>query len=146
MSQRYRFTDLPRLTRQGLYDPSQEHDACGVGLVASIKGEKSHKIIDQGIEVLVNLNHRGAAGADARTGDGAGILIQMPHEFLQRECANADIDLPHRGEYAVGMTFLPQERHERQRCESIIEHTVAAEGLTFLGWRSEEHTSELQSH
>ena len=109
MSQRYRFPDLPRLTKQGLYDPSQEHDACGVGLVANIKGERSHKIIEQGIEVLINLGHRGACGADPRTGDGAGILIQMPHEFFQQRSAALDIDLPHRGEYAVGMTFLPQE-------------------------------------
>ena len=135
MTESYRFPDLPRLTKQGLYDPSQEHDACGVGLVANIKGERSHTIIDQGIEVLVNLRHRGAAGADAHTGDGAGILIQMPHEFLQREASIVDIDLPHRGEYAVGMSFLPQERVQRHRCEGIIERTIANEGLTFLGWR-----------
>jgi glutamate synthase (NADPH) large chain len=135
MSQSYRFPDLPRLTKQGLYDPSQEHDACGVGLVANIKGERSHKIIDQGIEVLINLGHRGACGADPRTGDGAGILIQMPHEFFHQECANLDIDLPHRGEYAVGMVFLPQEQHSRRRCEGIIERSAADEGMTFLGWR-----------
>ena len=135
MSQPYQFPDLPRLTKQGLYDPSQEHDACGVGLVASITGEKSYKVIDKGIEVLINLHHRGAAGADSRTGDGAGILIQMPHEFFQKECSNLDIDLPHRGEYAVGMTFLPQERGQRHTCEAIIEGAVEAEGQTFLGWR-----------
>ena len=89
MSQPYPFPDLPRLTKQGLYDPAQEHDACGVGLVANVKGERSHKIIEQGIEVLINLGHRGACGADPRTGDGAGILIQMPHEFFQHECASA---------------------------------------------------------
>ncbi len=135
MSQPYPFPDLPRLTKQGLYDPSQEHDACGVGLVANIKGERSHQIIEQGIEVLVNLGHRGAAGADARTGDGAGILIQMPHEFFRDEADLHDIELPHRGEYAVGMTFLPQEQHQRHRCEVLIEQTMAAEGLAFLGWR-----------
>jgi len=123
------------MTKQGLYDPSQEHAACGVGLVASVKGEKSHRIIEQGIEVLINLGHRGACGADPRTGDGAGILIQMPHEFFHRECAILDIDLPHRGEYAVGMTFLPREPHQRHRCETIIEQSTVAEGLTFLGWR-----------
>ncbi len=134
MSQPYQFVDLPR-PAGGLYHPSQEHDACGVGLVASLKGERSHKIIDQGIEVLVNLRHRGAAGADAHSGDGAGILIQMPHEFFHRECAYLDIDLPHRGEYAVGMAFLPQARDQRLRCESIIEHAVKDEGQAFLGWR-----------
>jgi len=135
MSQDYRFPDLPRLTKQGLYDPRQEHDACGVGLVANITGEKSHKIIDQGVEVLINLGHRGARGADPKTGDGAGILIQLPHEFFQREALQHDISLPHRGEYAVGMVFLPQEPHQRHRCETIIEQSTAAEGMTFLGWR-----------
>ena len=135
MSQSYRFPDLPRMTKQGLYDPSQEHDACGVGLVANIKGIRSHEIIKQGIEVLVNLEHRGAAGADAATGDGAGILIQMPHEFFHRECAKLNIDLPHQGEYAVGMVFLPQEHHARERCETIIESSTASEGMRFLGWR-----------
>src|SRR3954470_8528417 len=103
MSEPYRFPNLPRMTKQGLYDPSQEHDACGVGLVANIKGERSHQIIEQGIEVLVNLGHRGASGADARTGDGAGILIQMPHEFFREQASEHDIELPHRGEYGVGM-------------------------------------------
>ena len=96
MSQDYRFPNLPRLTKQGLYDPSMEHDACGVGLVASVKGERSHRIVEQGLEVLNNLEHRGAAGADPRTGDGAGVLLQMPHEFFQHECSRIGIDLPHR--------------------------------------------------
>jgi glutamate synthase domain-containing protein 2/glutamate synthase domain-containing protein 1/glutamate synthase domain-containing protein 3 len=135
MSEPYRFPNLPPLQKQGLYDPAQEHDACGVGLVANVKGERSHKIIEQGIEVLINLGHRGACGADPRTGDGAGVLIQLPHEFFARECAALDIDLPHRGEYAVGMVFLPQEPGQRRRCEGIIESVVAAEGQTFLGWR-----------
>ncbi|HWC30573.1 MAG TPA: glutamate synthase subunit alpha, partial [Dehalococcoidia bacterium] len=135
MSQRYRFPNLPRLKKQGLYDPRQEHDACGVGMVANIKGERSHKIIEQGIEVLINLGHRGARGADPRTGDGAGILIQMPHEFFQREVLQHDIELPHRGEYGVGMVFLPQEPGQRHRCETIIEQSTAEEGMTFLGWR-----------
>jgi len=135
MSQPYRFPDLPRPEKQGLYDPSQEHDACGVGLVANVSGERSHKIITQGLEVLINLGHRGACGADPRTGDGAGLLIQMPHEFFHKECAALDIDLPHRGEYAVGMVFLPQEQDQRGRCEAIIEQTVLNEGQTFLGWR-----------
>jgi glutamate synthase domain-containing protein 2/glutamate synthase domain-containing protein 1/glutamate synthase domain-containing protein 3 len=135
MAEPYKFPDLPPLTKQGLYDPANEHDACGVGMVANINGERSHKIIDQGIEVLINLGHRGACGADPRTGDGAGILIQVPHEFFHKECAALDIDLPHRGEYAVGMTFLPQEPEQRQACEGIVESIVAAEGQKFLGWR-----------
>ena len=135
MSEPYPFPNLPRLTRQGLYDPSQEHDACGVGLVANIRGERSHKIIEQGLEVLVNLGHRGAAGADARTGDGAGLLMQMPHEFFAEVCADAGIDLPHRGHYGVGMTFLPREPGQQERCEGIVRHIVEREGQAFLGWR-----------
>ena len=87
MSQRYRFTDLPRLTRQGLYDPSREHDACGVGFVAHIKGKKSHRIIEQGSQILCNLDHRGAVGADPLMGDGAGMLIQIPDQFFREEMA-----------------------------------------------------------
>ena len=135
MSEPYRFPNLAPLTKQGLYDPTQEHAACGVGMVANIKGERTHKIIEQGLEVLINLGHRGACGADPRTGDGAGLLIQVPHEFFAKECAAFDIDLPHRGEYAVGMTFLPKEPAQRRRCERIIESIVEREGQTFLGWR-----------
>jgi glutamate synthase domain-containing protein 2/glutamate synthase domain-containing protein 1/glutamate synthase domain-containing protein 3 len=104
-------------------------------MVANIKGERSHKIIEQGLEILINLGHRGARGADPRTGDGAGILIQMPHEFFQREVLQHDVELPHRGEYGVGMVFLPQEPGQRHRCETIIEQSTAEEGMTFLGWR-----------
>ncbi len=126
---------IPRLEKQGLYDPQFEHAACGVGLVASVKGEKSHRIVEQGLEVLINLGHRGACGADPKTGDGAGITVQVPHDFFREECSRLGIDLPHAGEYAVGMTFLPQTHQERQRCENIIRESVEAEGLTFLGWR-----------
>ena len=134
-SQPYRFPDLPRMRKEGLYDPATEHDACGVGLVANINGERSHTIIEQGIEVLVNLGHRGACGADPRTGDGAGLLIQKPHEFLQSEASRHGLNLPHRQEYGVGMVFLPQTMDERRRCEGIIESLAAEEGLGFLGWR-----------
>jgi glutamate synthase (NADPH/NADH) large chain len=126
---------IPHFEKQGLYDPQTEHDACGVGLVASVKGERSHKIIEQGLEVLINLGHRGACGADPKTGDGAGIMVQMPHEFFREQVSQLGFDLPHAGEYAVGMTFLPQTRNDRLRCENIIRETVEAEGLTFLGWR-----------
>src|SRR5579862_4695073 len=91
---------------QGLYHPQNEHDACGMGLVASIRGEKSHEIIRKGLEVLINLTHRGAAGCDPETGDGAGILIQIPHAFFVRECDKLGILLPEAGEYGVAMCFL----------------------------------------
>jgi glutamate synthase domain-containing protein 2/glutamate synthase domain-containing protein 1/glutamate synthase domain-containing protein 3 len=120
---------------QGLYHPSHEHDACGIGFVASIKGHKSHDIIAKGIQVLINLTHRGACGCDPETGDGAGILIQIPHKFFARECAALGFTLPAEGEYGVGMTFLPVEPHQRLSCEGILERIVREEGLTVLGWR-----------
>ena len=120
---------------QGLYDPLNEHDACGMGFVASIRGEKSHSIIEKGLEVLVNLTHRGACGCDPETGDGAGILIQIPHKFFARECDQLGFSLPEPGRYAAGMVFLPVEMHPRLQCEGILERIVAEEGLTVLGWR-----------
>ncbi len=120
---------------QGLYDPAQEHDACGIGFVASIRGEKSHELIRQGIQVLLNLTHRGACGCDPETGDGAGVLIQIPHKFFSRECTGLGFALPDPGTYGVGMTFLPVEKHPRLQCEGILERIVREEGLTVLGWR-----------
>ena len=120
---------------QGLYHPHNEHDACGMGLVASIRGEKSHEIIRKGLEVLINLTHRGAAGCDPETGDGAGILIQIPHAFFVRECAELGWMLPDPGEYGVAMCFLPVERHSRLQCEGVFERIAQGEGLTVLGWR-----------
>ncbi len=120
---------------QGLYHPAHEHDACGMGFVASLRGEKSHSIIEQGIQVLISLTHRGACGCDPETGDGAGVLIQIPHKFFARECAHLKIKLPAPGAYAVGMTFLPVERHQRLQCEGILERIVEEEGLEVLGWR-----------
>jgi glutamate synthase domain-containing protein 2/glutamate synthase domain-containing protein 1/glutamate synthase domain-containing protein 3 len=120
---------------QGLYDPRNEHDACGIGFVASIKGHKSHDIIAKGIQVLINLTHRGACGCDPETGDGAGILIQIPHKFFARECATLGFTLPAEGEYGVGMAFLPVEPHQRLSCEGILERIVREEGLIVLGWR-----------
>ncbi len=120
---------------RGLYDPSYEHDACGVGYVADINGKQSHSIIEKGLEVLVNLTHRGATGADANTGDGAGILIQVPDAFLRSACADLGVDLPGAGAYGVGMFFLPQDDAQRQACEVLTEQVVAEEGGTFLGWR-----------
>ena len=126
-------TGLP--PAQGLYDPAHEHDACGIGFVASISGIKSHDIIRKGIQVLLNLAHRGACGCDPETGDGAGVLIQIPHKFFVRECEKLGFKLPKAGTYGVGMTFLPVEKHQRLQCEGIIERIVREEGLTLLGWR-----------
>ncbi len=120
---------------QGLYHPRNEHDACGMGLVASIRGEKSHEIIRKGLEVLINLTHRGAAGCDPETGDGAGILIQVPHAFFQQECAKLGMQLGEAGSYAVAMVFLPVDKHSRLQCEGVLERMAQAEGLTVLGWR-----------
>jgi len=120
---------------QGLYDPLNEHDSCGIGFVASVKGHKSHDIIVKGIQVLVNLTHRGACGCDPETGDGAGVLIQIPHKFFARESARLGFTLPAPGEYGIGMTFLPVEPHPRFLCEGIIERIVREEGLNVLGWR-----------
>jgi glutamate synthase domain-containing protein 2/glutamate synthase domain-containing protein 1/glutamate synthase domain-containing protein 3 len=120
---------------QGLYDPRLEHDACGIGFVASVRGEKSHEIIEKGIKVLINLTHRGACGCDPETGDGAGVLIQIPHKFFVRECARLGFALPAPGEYGVGMVFLPVEKHQRLACEGILERISREEGLQVLGWR-----------
>ena len=127
--------NLTTLTKQGLYDPTFEHDACGVGLVANIDGTKSHHIINQSLEVLINLGHRGAAGADPETGDGAGIMIQMPDEFFRKECAKEQIDLPNINSYGTGIVFLPTENQAKSNSMNLIENTTASENLRFLGWR-----------
>ncbi len=121
--------------RQGLYDPANEHDACGVGFVANIKGAKSHGIIEQGLQILKNLTHRGAVGADPLAGDGAGILIQIPDQFFREEMAGRGVKLPPPGEYGVGMVFLPQEPASRLACEYEIERAIKDEGQMLLGWR-----------
>ncbi|MBU6286178.1 MAG: glutamate synthase subunit alpha [Betaproteobacteria bacterium] len=120
---------------QGLYDPSREHDACGVGFVAHIKGHKSHRIVEQGLQILGNLDHRGAVGADPLMGDGAGILIQMPDQFFREEMARHAVNLPPAGEYGVGMIFLPKEQASRLACEQELERAIRAEGQLLLGWR-----------
>ncbi len=125
-----------RLRKQGLYDPWYEHDACGVGFVANIKGEKSHNIVKQGLQVLQNLTHRGACGCDPLTGDGAGILMQLPDEFLRARGKELRIALPDPGEYGVGMVFLPRDTHERNACLKLFEKAVHEEDLKLLGWRS----------
>ena len=120
---------------QGMYDPSNEHDACGVGFVAHIKGNKSHSIVEQGLLILKNLDHRGAVGADKLMGDGAGILIQVPDQYYREEMHKQGVDLPPPGEYGVGMIFLPKEHASRMACEQEIERAILAEGQVLLGWR-----------
>ena len=127
--------NLTRATKQGLYDPIFEHDACGVGLVANIDGIKSHNIIDQSLEVLINLGHRGAAGADPETGDGAGIMIQLPDEFFRKECAKEKIKLPNINSYGTGIVFLPSDNKTKLTSMDILENTIISEKLRFLGWR-----------
>ncbi|MDE2047922.1 MAG: glutamate synthase subunit alpha, partial [Betaproteobacteria bacterium] len=129
-------TDHPQATAaQGLYDPRNEHDACGVGFVAHIKGRKSHEIIQQGLKILENLDHRGAVGADELCGDGAGALIQLPDALYRQDMAALGVELPPAGEYGVGMIFMPRERASRLACEQEIERAVRAEGQVVLGWR-----------
>src|SRR6266542_503700 len=122
--------------KQGLYDPRYEHDACGTGFVVDIKGRKSHDIVQKAIKVLLNLEHRGACGSEKNTGDGAGILLQIPHVFLAAECAKLKIALPQPGQYAVGMVFLPIEEESRGECERLFEEIVEEESQTVLGWRT----------
>ncbi|MDP8264478.1 MAG: glutamate synthase large subunit [Candidatus Aceula lacicola] len=121
---------------QGLYDSAFEHDSCGVGFLVNIDGRKSHDIIVRSIKVLENLLHRGATGGDAKTGDGAGILIQIPDDFFQKECQALKITLPEQGSYGVAMMFLPQANDLRNICQEITEEIAAQEGLKFLGWRA----------
>jgi len=118
-----------------LYDPKNEHDACGVGFVVNLNNEKSHDIITKGIEILVNLTHRGACGCDPETGDGAGVMIQIPHRFFVGECEKLGFGLPREGEYGVGMIFLPVEPQPRFQCQGIVDRIVQEEGLSVLGWR-----------
>ena len=121
--------------RQGLYDPRNEHDACGVGFVAHIKGVQSHAIVRQGLQILENLTHRGAVGADPLAGDGAGILLQIPDAFLREETAPLGFELPAPAHYAVGAIFLPQQHQTRAECEALIERITAEEDQLALGWR-----------
>src|SRR5215468_9621000 len=120
---------------QGLYDPSHEHDACGVGFVVDIKGRKSHAIVRQGLLVLINLLHRGACGCEPNTGDGAGILLQVPDKFLRKQCGRLGIRLPGPKDYGVGCVFLPRNAVQREKVRGLITTIVVAEGQRLLGWR-----------
>ncbi len=125
--------------RQGLYDPAFEHDSCGVGFVTHMKGKKSHEIVRNAIQMLENLSHRGACGCDPETGDGAGIMIQMPDAFLRSECAKKHITLPSDGDYGAGIVFLPPSLEDRNVIEEWTEHLIREEGQNFLGWRDVPH-------
>ena len=127
--------EIRHFQENGLYRPSNEHDACGVGFVAHIKGHKSHAIVLQGLKILENLDHRGAVGADKLMGDGAGILIQLPDALYREEMAKQGVNLPPPGEYGVGMVFLPKEHASRLACEQALERAVRVEGQVLLGWR-----------
>jgi len=128
-------TELDLARAQGLYDEANEHDACGVGFVAHIKGQKAHSIVELGLKILENLDHRGAVGADKLMGDGAGILIQIPDEFYRAEMSAQGVTLPPPGEYGVGMIFLPKEHASRLACQQELERAIKAEGQVLLGWR-----------
>ena len=121
--------------RSGLYDPRFEHDACGVGFVANIQGEASHDIVRKGVDILLNLVHRGACGCDPLTGDGAGILIQLPHDFFADKCQSLGIKLPEPGRYGVGSVFLPRDKKQRLRIAQILEDKISGTGQRLLGWR-----------
>ncbi len=120
---------------QGLYDPTHEKDACGVGFVVHVKGVRSHSIVKQALQLLVNLLHRGACGCEVNTGDGAGIIIQMPDKFLRKEARGLGIALPAAGEYGAGCIFLPRDPSARATIEALIERIVQEEGQALLGWR-----------
>ena len=125
--------NAPKAT--GLFDPSREFDACGVGFIANLKGVKSHKIIESALAILENLEHRGAVGADPLAGDGAGLLLQIPHEFLKAECAGLGFDLPEPGQYAVGQLFMPQDERLRKHCSTVWNRICREEGFRVIGWR-----------
>src|SRR6185295_6213899 len=119
----------------GLYDPRDERDACGVGFVVDIKGRRSHGVVEQGLQVLINLLHRGACGCEANTGDGAGVLIQTPDRFLRKVAAPLGITLPPAGQYGTGLVFLPHLDGERQQLQQLVGRIVSEEGQRLLGWR-----------
>src|SRR5256885_4116834 len=125
-------TGLP--PEQGLYNPENERDACGVGFVVNLKGKKSHQIVKQALQVLKNLDHRGACGCEVNTGDGAGILLQIPHKFMVEATKRSRFDLPAPGQYGCGLVFLPRNQTLRRRLEERFRVIVEAEGQTVLGW------------
>ncbi|ACK52757.1 Glutamate synthase (ferredoxin) [Methylocella silvestris BL2] len=133
LSRAVRDPGLPKA--QGLYSPDREHDACGVGFVANMHNKKSHEIVEMGLQILLNIDHRGAVGADPKAGDGCGMLVQIPHDFFAAKARELGFELPEPGEYAVGALFLPRDPEGRKIVEDIVEKVVADEGQIFLGWR-----------
>ena len=129
--------------KQGLYDPANEHDACGIGFIVDIKGRRSHSIVHQALEILVNLEHRGACGCEPNTGDGAGILMQVPHGFFREACTELGFQLPAPGQYGVGMVYLPPDPEDRRECEEHFESIVREEGQQILGWRDVPTDNQL---
>jgi len=127
-----KYNGLPKA--QGLYRPEFEHDACGIGLYAHLKGTPTHDIVKKGLHMLCKLEHRGGQGSDPETGDGAGIMVQIPHDYFKYTCSN--IELPESGHYGVGMMFLPQDENERQKLEELINEVIVQEGQKLLGWRT----------
>src|SRR6187401_1595555 len=121
--------------KQGLYDPQFEHDACGVGFVCQMKGKRSHDLVQQALTILVNLDHRGAVGAETNTGDGAGILMQLPHKFLTKVASALKIELPTPGHYGVAMCYASPDAKVRAESAKLFEQVVAEEGQKVLGWR-----------
>jgi len=130
------------LRNQGLYEVRREHDACGIGAVVNVSGRKDHSIIQYGRQILVNLHHRGAAGADETTGDGAGILFQIPHDFFSTECEKIGILLPSESEYGAGVIFGPRDTELRQECDALLESAISDHGMEVLGWRDVPTCSE----
>src|SRR5215471_20251724 len=120
---------------QGLFDPALEKDSCGVGFIANIKNRKSHQLVEDALALVCNLEHRGAVGADPRAGDGAGILVQIPHKFFSKKANRLGFSLPKPGEYAVGALFMPRDPDWRQVIRDIYSQMIKREGMTLLGWR-----------
>ena len=127
----------------GLYQSNFEHDACGVGFIAQIEGKKSHDIVLMGLDILKNIDHRGAVGADPLMGDGAGVILQIPDNLFRAELNEMELQLPPHGEYGVGMMFLPQEKASRIACERIITRVVESEGQKVVGWRDVPTDKEM---
>src|SRR5260370_16891131 len=144
----HNYRSIPK--KQGLYDPAHEHDACDVGFVVNIQGERSHDIVVKGLQVLDNLTHRGACGCDPLTGDGAGVLMQIPHEFFVKESEKLGFGLPCAGEYGVGMVFMPLDAQKRRACEEIFERLIHKTEQLFLGWLPvpiyKTHSSAIALH
>ena len=124
---------VEQLKNQGLYEARREHDACGIGAVVNISGKRDHSIIEYGKEILINLHHRGAAGADDITGDGAGILFQIPHEFFLTECEKLGFSLPSTSQYGVGMVFGSKDANLREQCDGILETAIGYYGMKVFG-------------